>query len=487
MHFVIKIFPEIFVKSPPVRKRLTKMLANNLQQLAKSLDSRAKVIKDFEKIEVIFSDGSLSRDQAVQLLASTPGIAKFSEVTSFEYEDIDHISHLVKPLVESRIAGKTFVVRAKRSGKQEFKSIDVERQVGGFLLHHTDAKAVSLKTPEEMVELEVRKNQLFVLGNSWEGLGGYPLGSQEKVLSLISGGFDSSVSSYLTMKRGLVTHYLFFNLGGRAHEIGVKEIAHYLWNRFSGSHRVNFITVPFEEVVSEILENIPKSYMGVALKRMMYRAADKIAKQYKIQALVTGESVAQVSSQTLANLAIIDSVSETLILRPLITSDKGDIIRTCKEIGTEDFAANIPEYCGVISSKPTTRARQHIIEDAETSFDFSVLDRAVENHWGENIETVLESINEIPVDFYEKPLPNTVVVDVRHPDEINDKPIQSDLIGNHPLLEIPYFRLQKQFAELGPKTTYLLYCDRGVMSRLHAELLIKEGYRNVGVYRPKQV
>lgn len=472
------------MKSPPVRKRLTKMLANNLKQLAKALDPGAQVSKDFEKIEVIFSDSALFHDQAVQMLASTPGIAKFSEVTTFEYEDIDHIAQLVKPLVESRIADKTFVVRVKRSGKQAFKSIDVERQVGGFLLHHTQARGVSLKAPEERVELEIRKDKLFVLGHSWEGLGGYPLGSQEKVLSLISGGFDSSVSSYMAIKRGLVTHYLFFNLGGRAHEIGVKEVAHYLWDRYSGSHPVNFITVPFEEVVSEILENIPKSYMGVALKRMMYRAADRIAQQYKIQALVTGESVAQVSSQTLANLAIIDSVSETLVLRPLITSDKGDIIRTSREVGTEDFAANMPEYCGVISSKPTTRARQHIIEDAETSFDFSVLDRAVENHWGESIKTVLESIKEIPVDFYNKPLPNAVVVDVRHPDEVNDKPINKAPLGGARVLEIPYFRLQKQFSELEPKTTYLLYCERGVMSRLHAELLIEEGFRNVAVYRP---
>lgn len=485
MHFVIKIFPEIFVKSPPVRKRLTTMLANNIQRLAKAHDAGARVIKDFEKIEVLFSNQSediLSKEQAVQILASTPGIAKFSEVSSFEYRDIDHIAELTQPLVAQRLEGKTFVVRAKRSGQQNFKSIDVERQVGGYLLHHTGAKGVSLKTPEETVELEIRKNQLFILGESWEGLGGYPLGSQEKVLSLISGGFDSSVASYLTIKRGLITHYLFFNLGGRAHEMGVKEVAHYLWNRFSRSHRVHFMTVPFEEVVSEILENIPKSYMGVALKRMMYRAADRIAQDYGFQAVVTGESIAQVSSQTLANLAQIDSVTDTLVLRPLVTTDKQDIIRMSRNIGTEEFAANMPEYCGVISSRPTTKARQHIIEDAETSFDFSVLDNAIANHRCEGIEQVLESMEDIPVDFYTKPMPGNEIIDVRHPDEIGNKKLP--LVDNHPVHEIPYYRLQKTFAELETKKTYLLYCDRGVMSRLHAELLIESGFRNVAVYRP---
>lgn len=481
MHFVVKIFPEIIVKSPPVRKRLTKMLANNLQHLVKARDARAKVIKDFEKIEVIFSDSVLSRDQAVQLIASTPGIIKFSEVTSFGYRDIDHIAEITRTLVEARIANKTFVVRVKRSGKQTFKSIDVEREVGGYLLHNTEAKGVSLKQPEEKVELEIRKDQLFILGESWAGLGGYPLGSQEEVLSLISGGFDSSVSSYLTIKRGLVTHYLFFNLGGRAHEIGVKEVAHYLWQKFSSSHRVKFITVPFDKVVAEILENMPKSYMGVALKRMMYRAADQIASQYGIQALVTGEAVAQVSSQTLANLAAIDTASETMILRPLITADKGDIIQMAREIGTEGFAASMPEYCGVISSRPTTHAKQHIIEDAEATFNFAPLEEAIANHRCESIEKVMESAEEIPVDFYEKPLPGAVVVDVRHPDEVSDRPLRID---ESKVLELPYFQIQKQFADLESKTTYLLYCDRGVMSRLHAELLIESGFRNVAVYRP---
>ena len=437
-------------------------------------------MQDSEKIEVVFSDDSISRDEAIQLLASTPGVAKFSEVSRFEYRDIDQISELVKPLVESRIAHKRFVVRVKSSGTEAFKSIDVERQVGGYLLHHTDAAAVSLKQPDEKVELEIRKDQLFVLGESWTGLGGYPLGSQGQALSLISG-VDSSVASYLAIKRGLISHYLFFNLGGRAHEIGVKEVAHCLWKRFSSSHRVHFITVPFEEVVAEILQNIHKSCMEVALKRMMYRAADRIARHYGFEAMVTGESVAQVSSQTLANLANIDSVSETLVLRPLISTDKGDIIRISRDIGTEDFAANMPEFCGVLSSKPTTKACQHISEDAEISFNFSLLDKAVEHHRCEGIETVLDSIEEIPVDFYEKPLPGAVVVDVRHPDEINGKRIN---LEKTKVLEIPYFKLQKEFSSLEPKTTYLLYCDRGIMSRLHAELLIEEGFRNVAVYRP---
>ncbi len=123
-----------------------------------------------------------------------------------------------------------------------------------------------------------------------------------------------------------------------AHEIGVRQVAHYLWNRFGSSHRVRFVAINFEPVVGEILEKVDDGQMGVVLKRMMVRAASKVAERYGVQALVTGEALGQVSSQTLTNLRLIDNVSDTLILRPLISHDKEHIIDLAREIGTEDFA-----------------------------------------------------------------------------------------------------------------------------------------------------
>src|SRR5690625_7458097 len=121
------------------------------------------------------------------------------------------------------------------------------------------------------------------------------------------------------------THYCCFNLGGRAHEIAVKQVAYFLWQKFGASHSVKFVTVPFEGVVAEILEHVDNAYMGVILKRMMLRAATDVAEALKLPALVTGESVAQVSSQTLPNLRVIERVDDEVVLRPLLTKDKGDI------------------------------------------------------------------------------------------------------------------------------------------------------------------
>src|SRR5690625_5153738 len=115
--------------------------------------------------------------------------------------------------------------------------------------------------------------------------------------------------------------------------------------------------------------------MGVILKRMMLRAATDVAEALKLPALVTGESVAQVSSQTLPNLSVIDRVTDALVLRPLITMDKGDIIDMSRRIGTETFAAEIPEYCGVISVRPTTSARLHMVKRPRPSLIFPFLSR----------------------------------------------------------------------------------------------------------------
>src|SRR5690606_15148113 len=149
---------------------------------------------------------------------------------------------------------------------------------------------------DEKVRVEIRGDRLYVVNQRFAGLGGYPIGTQESVVSLLSGGFDSTVASFLTMRRGMRTHFCFFNLGGRAHELGVREVAHYLWSRYGSANRVKFIAVPFEGVVAELLKNVDDAYMGVMLKRMMLRAATRVAERLQAQALVTGEAVAQVSS-----------------------------------------------------------------------------------------------------------------------------------------------------------------------------------------------
>ncbi|MCE2027783.1 tRNA uracil 4-sulfurtransferase ThiI [Sessilibacter corallicola] len=482
MHFIVKLFPEITIKSAPVRKRFTRQLQNNLRSLLKPLDATVKVIRDWEKIDVVSeNDDEQVIAKAKDILSCTPGVAFFYEVSAFTYEDMHDIYEKTASIWLDALEGKTFCVRVKRSGDQEFSSIDVEKYVGGGLNQHSKALGVKLKGADVTVKMEIKNQNLYVVREQIAGLGGFPLGTQDPVLSLISGGFDSTVASYLTIKRGLRTHFCFFSLGGRDHEIGCKEVAYYLWHKFGASHQVRFVTVPFEEVVGEILTKVSDANMGVILKRMMLRAATKVAEHQGIQALVTGEAVAQVSSQTLTNLSIIDRVTDTLVMRPLVTMDKGDIIDISRQIGAEEFAANMPEYCGVISRKPTTRAKIDKVESEEQGFDFNILEQAIEKAKVEPIQQVMAVADgDLEVDEFTYLPTDAVLIDIRHPDEIEAAPLQLGVSAE--TLEIPFYALLKQADEL-PKRQYLLYCDQGVMSKMHASHLLNGGVGNFGVYR----
>lgn len=480
MKFIIKFFPEITIKSRPVRKQLVKLLRDNLRAVIKGLDPELEIQRDWDKLVLIthLTDPT----PVIDILRRTPGIAYFLEVLEYPFINLDDAYEKTLALWGERLRDKTFVVRCKRAGNHTFTSTEAEQFIGGGLNENTAAAGVSLRHPDETVRLEIRDDKLFVVNERYPGIGGYPVGSQESVMALMSGGFDSTVASFFTMRRGMRTHFCFFNLGGREHELGVKEVSHFLWSRYGASSRVKFIAVPFENVVAEILRNVENSQMGVILKRMMLRAATRIAEQYDAKALVTGESVAQVSSQTLTNLAVIDRATDMLVLRPLITMGKGEIIQVATEIGTEPFAAHMPEYCGIISVKPTTRAKLPRIEYEETKFDMAVLERAIADARAINIDEVAnDEVAATAVDILVAPIVGSIVIDIRHPLESERSPLHA---GNVVIEKIPFYELQTRAAEFDRSKTYLLYCDKGVMSKLHAAHLVELGYSNIKVYRP---
>ena len=484
INFVIKLFPEITIKSAPVRKRMSRQLTENLRLLLKRLDPAARVQQDWDKLEVSLpGDSEASAQAVVDLLSCVPGIANYARVRIFPLGDLHNIFEHTLAVWGDGLNNKTFAVRVKRNGEHPFTSGDVERYVGGGLNQHTDARGVDLSNPDVTVRLEVRHDTLYVLDQLYQGLGGFPLGTQEAVLSLISGGFDSTVASYQCIKRGLRTHFLFFNLGGSAHEIAVKEIAFYLWNRFGSTHRVKFITVPFEGVVQEIMEKVDPSCMGVVLKRMMMRAATHVAERAEAHALVTGEAVSQVSSQTLTNLAVIDRVTDHLVLRPLAMMDKGAIIDICRDIGAEEFAANVPEYCGVISVRPSAHLRMHKVEEQEARMDLGALTAALHHARVQSIDAIAQDFASAPeaVAAVSELGANHVVVDIRHPSERDAQPLQ---LASHPVLTIPFYGLDSEFPKLDGSSDYLLFCDKGVISAMHAAHLRDNGYQNVGVYSP---
>ncbi len=483
MRLIVKYHPEINIKSRSVRRRFSKLLESNTRVIVKRIYESAHVISRWS--DLVIETPELPRETELEIIDAVsriPGVDQYNEVVEYPFVDFDTAFKDVARHWQSELDGKTFCVRIKRSGKHDFTSSELERYIGGGLNQAVESAKVSLRKPQITVKAELRDDRLQVVKSHHRGLGGMPIPTQEDVLSLISGGFDSGVATYHMMRRGTRTHFCFFNLGGKEHEIGVKQVSYEIWKRYSSSHKTKFISVNFEPVVAEILTKIDNGLMGVVLKRMMMRAASQVAERLNIKALVTGESLGQVSSQTLTNLNVIDRVTETLILRPLIHLDKAEIIETSRKIGTHDFAAAMPEYCGVISKKPTTRAVLSQIIEAESNFDLSILDQMVDSAELMDIRDIdvqaseevqeLEQVTELPSD--------AVVVDVRSPDETDESPLELDGVE---VIEMPFFKIATQFGDLDQSKSYFLYCDRGVMSRLQALLLHEHGYTSVKVYR----
>jgi len=466
------------VKGSSAKKQMVAQLYQNLQTLLKPLNERLEIKKFSDKIEVLTPIETV--DKVREVLLNTPGIEQVLEALQFDkMETLEEIKARVAKTVANKITNKTFVVRAKRTGSHPFNSSEMERVIGGYILAHTDAKGVDLHNPEVTIRIELINNQLNIITQRHEGLSGFPIGTQGAILSLMSGGFDSTVASYLTMKRGIKTHFIFFNLGGIAHEIGVKQVAWYLWSKFGASHRVKFVSVPFEDVVAEIFRSTHESYMGVMLKRLMLMAAEKIADKMEIDALVTGESVAQVSSQTLRNLALIDQSTNKLVLRPLATVNKPEIIHIATQIGTRRFAESMPEYCGVISKNPITHGSFRRMEKEAKRFDYEVLNQAVEVSKSIYIDEIIEDITEhAPIEIIKELDPNKhIIIDIR----AEENSIKTEC----ETLKIPFYRLKSEFKKLPKEKEYLLYCDKGVMSQLHAQYLKDaEGVENLKVYRP---
>lgn len=484
IEFIIKLHPEISIKSKSVRKRQTLLLERNIKTILLQVDAGVRVNNQFDHLTVSCdNDQPYIRQKLIERLACIPGIVHFSEMQSSSFTDLHDIFEQTLAVFGSQLEGKSFCVRVRRQGNHEFSSIEAERYIGGGLNQHVASARVQLKNPDMTVKLEIRKDKLIMLSKTHEGMGGFPLPSQSDVLSLISGGYDSGVSSYLMIRKGLRTHYLFFNLGGAAHEAGVREMSVYLWQKYSLSHRVKFISVDFAPVVTEILEKIDNGLMGVVLKRMMMRAATKVAENLGIKAIVTGESIGQVSSQTITNLNVIDRVTDMLILRPLLSHDKQEIMDLARKIGTEDIAKTMPEYCGVISRKPTVSAVLAEVELNEQRFDLSILDKVVYDANVLDIRTVdyqaqqqaheVKSVAELPA--------GAIVLDIRSPEETELHPLQ---VAGHQVVELPFYRLATQYPQLDQQQQYYCYCAKGVMSRLQALLLQEQGYSNVAVYRP---
>ncbi len=308
--------------------------------------------------------------QNLEALGKVTGIVSFSPAARAEL-DIEKIREKAL-LVANENEGKTFALITKRSNKSfEFDSKQINEIVGEHIARNTGMK-VDLNNPDKKIFIEIADKECYIYDKKIPGPGGLPVGVSGMVVSLLSGGIDSPVASYLMMKRGCSVIFVHFHNYTSKIEEKVEKLVSVL-NKYQYKSRLYM--VPFFPIQEKIIEKIPETHRMIVYRRMMMRIAEKIAGKEGAKALVTGDNLAQVASQTLDNLNVIHSASNETIFSPLIGMDKNDIIDIAKKIATYDLSI-LPylDCCTyMIAKHPETRAKKEEIESMEKELDIENL------------------------------------------------------------------------------------------------------------------
>lgn len=328
------------------------------------------------------ADDEVDFDAAVETVKKVFGIVAFSKAAVTE-KDLECMKDTALSYLGDDLRSvKTFKVTAKRSDKRfPLTSPEICREVGAHLLRSIPSLRVDVHNPDITVTVEVRDKNVFIHGNQIKGAGGMPVGTAGRVALLVSGGIDSPVAGWMMAKRGLqlsAIHFAAPPYTSKRAEMKVRDLVSIV-AKYSG--RVNFAVVNFTEIQEAIKEHCPEELFTIIMRRMMMKISVRLAERDNCGALVTGESLGQVASQTLGAIACTDAAVNIPVFRPLIGMDKNEIIEISRAIGA--FETSILPYedcCTVFTPKhPRTRPTLELIEKAESVFDFSeMIERAIE-------------------------------------------------------------------------------------------------------------
>ncbi|MBC7081248.1 MAG: tRNA 4-thiouridine(8) synthase ThiI [Thermoplasmatales archaeon] len=343
-----------------------KNLVRNIEEMLRGV----KVKREHGRIIV---DNS---EKAREILKNIPGIENFSFAIEAGLE-IDDLRNKVLE-ISKKMDFSNFRISTRREDKNFPYTSQELNEILGEEIKNKLGKKVNLKNPELNIFIEICKKKAYIYTEKIKGIGGLPVGSQGKVISLISGGIDSPVASFLMMKRGCKNIFLhFYNENLVAYPKKIEEIAKIL-SRFQGKSKVYFL--PFADIQNEIISNIKASYRMIIYRRAMMKISNEIAKMENAKAIVTGDSIGQVASQTIENLASIYEASSSPVFSPLLGMNKNEIVDLAKKIGTYEISIKeMPDCCSFLVAKnPATKARIEEIKEMEKRLNEKVIEEAIE-------------------------------------------------------------------------------------------------------------
>lgn len=331
-----------------------------------------KFTKSQSTIMVEPDDEDIDLDDVVDALKKVFGIAALSRAAVCQKDMTDIINTTKEYLEDELLTAKTFKVEAKRSDKKfPLKSPEICRELGGEILKAFNHLKVDVHNPEITVTVEIRDQYAFVRGNNIKGAGGMPTGTSGRAAVLISGGIDSPVAAYMMAKRGIELISVHFASPPYTSELAEMKVMDLLKKVAAYSGTITTFVVPFTEIQEAIRDYCPEDYFTLVMRRIMMKMSQRIAESQNCQALITGESVGQVASQTIFALGCTDCATTMPVFRPCIGMDKDEIISISRKIDT--FETSIQPYedcCTVFTPKhPKTRPTVEDVIAAEEKIE----------------------------------------------------------------------------------------------------------------------
>ncbi len=326
------------------------------------------------------------------------GIHSFSLALKVE-TDLENIKEAACYLINTT-EGQTFKIDTKRNDKSfPMQSQDISRAVAGYIFHNSqkDLK-VDVHHPEIRIRIELRAKETYVMNDVIYGAGGYPVGIGGKALLMLSGGIDSPVAGYLTLKRGVMIDCIHFASPPYTSERAVEKVMELVQKLTDYAPVIKVHIIPFTDLQLAIYEHTPESYAMTVMRRMMYRISEKVALEENCLAISNGESIGQVASQTLDSMKAINEVISLPVIRPVVCMDKLEIMDVAHKIDTYDISVRPFEDCCTIFTpkQPATKPRKDKCETYESGWDYETLI----NECVQNRKTVIVGLDDSNDDLF---------------------------------------------------------------------------------------
>ncbi|MDT3959269.1 tRNA uracil 4-sulfurtransferase ThiI [Staphylococcus kloosii] len=362
------------------RKMFVNQLRTNVQKALRSFDGiKIKANRDRMYIEL---EEKAAKDAIIERLSKIFGIYSISPVMKLE-KTVEAVAQQASAFAKNYASGDTFKIDVKRADKKfPYDTYELQRQVGGAVLNDNEHITVNVKQPDHEIKVEVRIDAIYIYDQTIEGVGGLPVGTGGKTLLMLSGGIDSPVAAMEVMRRGVTIEAIHFHSPPFTSEKAKDKVIEL--TRILSQHvgPIKLHIVPFTELQKQINKVVHERYTMTSTRRMMMQVTDKLVHKIGAHAIVNGENLGQVASQTLKSMYAINNVTSTPVLRPLLTLDKEEIVKKAKNIGTFDVSIQPYEDCCTIFTpkNPVTEPDFEKVVKYESVFDFEeMIDNAVAN------------------------------------------------------------------------------------------------------------